>query len=458
MKNLLSLIGNLLGVLALIAVAIGLIVMLRSVSSASPTQSPLATPASVAQSPLATPMPQPTSPFPTMTPWTPPTASPKTPTPLPPSPVAKNPAGKLLWHAQQSGFYEAGVDSKASVIVPESRTSFQPPANVAQNYDFYSQFKQFVPSPNRHYIIALGENAGGQYAFVIDTQTRKSALSKFDDYGLYWLNKEGRPQSIEGTFFGWHPNGYEVLFWEDNAPDLGLWRIDVRTSEHQLLAQPSTLNISGAAISPDGQQLAYATNSFDVHQVWMANSDGSEPRLLIESNTVVYVFSWSSDGRYLLYAGEPTPAVNKGTPVPNIGGPLWVMDRNGKNRKALHAPFIFGFGFVPIWSPSGHSVASVGGTDEAAPCWRKGDAFQADPLCWFKGTGVYVEDIDTGDLQLVARSAIDPVWSPDSSWLAVSQIDTKQQVDIWLVDILGRTPRRLTDTPEVDRYPIWLQP
>lgn len=393
-----------------------------------------------------------------MTPWTPPTAQPQTPTPLPISTVAKNPAGKLLWNAHRSGLYEVGVDNKASVIAPQSRTSFQPPANVAQNYDFYNQFKQFVPSPNGRYLIALGENAGGQYAFVIDTQTRRSPLSKFDDYGLYWLNKEGRPQSVEGTFFGWHPNGYEVLFWEDSAPDLGLWRIDVRTGQHQLLAQPSTLNISGAAISPDGQRLVYATNSFDVHQIWTANADGSEPRLLLESGAVVYVFSWSPDGRYLLYTGEPTPAIDKGTATPNAGSPLWVMDRDGKNRKALHVPFILGFGFTPIWSPAGHSVAGVGGTDETAPCWQKGDAFQADPLCWFKGTGVYVENIDTGDLQLSARNAIDPVWSPDGSLLAVSRMDTKQQVDIWLTDVLGRTSRRLTDTPEVDRYPIWLQP
>jgi Tol biopolymer transport system component len=369
----------------------------------------------------------------------------------------KNPAGILLWHAQQSGFFEVGVDSKASVIVPQKRTSFQPPASVAQNYDFYSQFKQFVPSPNGRYVIALGENGGGQYAFVIDTQTKMSALSKFDDYGLYWLNQEGQPQSIEGTFFGWHPNGYEVLFWEDNAPDLGLWRIDVRTSEHQLLAQPSTLNVSGAAISPDGQRLAYATNSFDVHQIWMANTDGSEQHLLLESHTIVYVFSWSPDGDYLLYTGEPTPSVGKGTPIANLGGPLWVMDRDGKNRKSLKMPFIFGFGFTPAWSPTDHYVAGVGGTDETAPCWQKGDAFLADPLCSFKGTGVYVENVDTGDMQLIARNSIDPAWSLDGSLLAVSQMGAKQQVDIWLIDLLGRNSHPLTDTPEVDRYPIWLQ-
>jgi hypothetical protein len=63
-------------------------------------------------------------------------------------------------------------------------------------------------------------------------------------------------------------------------------------------------------------------NTFDVHQVWTANADGSEPRLLLESNAVVYVFSGSPDGRYLLYTGEPTPTVCKGTTAPNTGGPF----------------------------------------------------------------------------------------------------------------------------------------
>src|SRR3972149_445284 len=104
------------------------------------------------------------------------------------------------------------------------------------------------------------------------------------------------------------------------------------------------------------------------------------------------------------------------------------MARNGKNRRPLRVPFIFGFGFNPVWSPTGRYVASVGGTDEAAPCWSKGKAFLADPLCSFKGTGVYVENIDTGEVQLAARNAIDPAWSPDGSLLTVSRMDEQKQV------------------------------
>jgi hypothetical protein len=73
MKSLLKLVGNLLSILALIALAVSLIVGLRSLSPTSLRPSPLPTPTSVPQSPIATPTPI----------GTPPIFNPPTPTPLP---------------------------------------------------------------------------------------------------------------------------------------------------------------------------------------------------------------------------------------------------------------------------------------------------------------------------------------------------------------------------------------
>lgn len=446
--------------------------------------SPLNTPLPVARSPLATPtcnppwptppalvcpwLPtptsQPTSSFPTMTPWIPPTALPRAPTPLPLPQPAKNAAGRLFYRTSTrlsdgslvSILHASQVDTQGLVSQPPLRIYFQPPTGMAlpAGYDFSMSFNRLVPSPNGRYLAGIRETETGEAISVIDVFTSKPTMP--GDGWLNWIGSNGNPQSANGFFYGWHPNGYEFLFREENAPDRGLWLVDARNGQHRLIAQLPTLDISGAAISPDGQRLAYATNTFDVHQIWVANADGSKPRLFLESNTIVYVFSWSPNGRYLLYTGEPTPVVGKGTPSPNTGGPLWVMDSDGENRRSLRMPFILGFGFKPVWSPTGRHVAGVGGTDEVAPCWQKGDVFQADPLCWFKGTGVYIEDIDTSDLQLVARNALDPIWSPDGSLVAMSRMDEKQQVDIWLSDTQGHNLRRLIDTLDVDRYPIWL--
>ncbi|MDW8069362.1 MAG: hypothetical protein RML46_10640 [Anaerolineae bacterium] len=309
---------------------------------------------------------------------------------------------------------------------------------------YFAHFDRLVPAPRGKYAVAVAATEAGDIVDIVDLETGQSRW-------LYWLNAEGEPVSAEGVFYRWHPNGYEFRFREDNAPDRGLWLVDARTGEHRLIAQPSTLDISGAAISPDGQRLVYATNTFYVHQIWTANANGSEPRLLLESDTVVYVFSWSPDGRYVLYVGEPSAA------NPDAGGPLWVMDREGGNRRPLRIPFIFGFGFEPVWSPTGRQVAAVGVMGELAPCWQKSDSFLADPLCSYRGVGVYVETVGAGRAQLVVRNAIDPAWSPDGSLLAVSRMDEQGQVDIWLVGQDGSGLRRVTDTPEMDRYPVWLR-
>src|SRR3972149_2676222 len=167
MKDLLKFAGNLLHLLTLTIVTIGLVVIVRGTGSTDSEQSPLPTPTQVTPSTTATPTPQPTSPVPTMTPWTPPTPQAQTPTPLPTMPVAQNPAGILLWRSQQLGFYEVGLDSNASVTTSQRQVDLRPPSNIPPGRDFYSQFKQFAPSPNGRYIVALGENEGGQYALVI---------------------------------------------------------------------------------------------------------------------------------------------------------------------------------------------------------------------------------------------------------------------------------------------------
>lgn len=99
----------------------------------------------------------------------------------------------------------------------------------------------------------------------------------------------------------------------------------------------------------------------------------------------------------------------------------------------------------------------MGATEEPASCWQSGDAFLSDPLCRYRGTGVYVETVGAGRAQLAVRNATDPAWSPDGSLLAVSRMDERGQVDIWVVDVGGSNLRRVTDTPELDRYPMWLQ-
>jgi len=389
-------------------------------------------------SPLPTPTPQPTSPVPTMTPWTPPTPQAQTPTPLPLPPVATSPAGRVFFTAffapgttpSEPKLFYAPFDEQGQLSGAVSRWT--------PSIDVRVDIGRLSASPDGDYLASVYDTEGGDVAQIIDLTA-------------------GEPTTFvsAGEFFGWHPNGYQFLFDQEIESDPGLWLVDARTGQHQLLAQPAAINVSGAAISPDGQALAYGVSDAGIQQIWMANADGSEPRLMLESNSTSIVYSWSPDGRYLLYTGEPTQVVGKGTPVPPAP-PLWLMDRAGQNRRPLNLPWeTFGFILKPVWSPTGRYVAGIGRTGEIIACWHKG-AGPPDPLCLFQNAGVYVEDVETGEVQLIAHNAADFMWSPDGSLLAIARMDEKGQVDIWVIGIDGSNLQRVTDTAEVDRYPVWI--
>ncbi len=407
---------------------------------------PWPTPPSEACSWLPTPEPTPTSPFPTPTPFVPPTPSAQTPTPLPLLQAATSPAGTILYAVffapgtapSEPEILQVTVDQRGQVVTPPV------PFIWTTLDDNRMVVGRLTVSPNGAYLTSAYDTEAGESVVIVDLATAQET-------SYVW----------GGQFFNWHPNGVEFLFEQSSQANPGLWLVEAHTGRYRLLAQPAALNytnLSGAAISPDGRILAYSISGPGIEQIWMANADGSEPHLVLESNTSAIVYAWSPDERYLLYGGEPMPEAGKGTPLPPWPR-LWVMDREGQNRRSLNLPWDTS-GFTdqkPVWSPTGQYIAGIGGVGETIRCWRPGENQPVDPLCLFRNAGVYVENVETGEVRLVASNAVDPTWSPDGSLLALSRMDERGQVDIWIVDVSGDNLRRVTDTPELDRYPIWLQ-
>ncbi len=447
------------GLLALIL--LGMFISSCGPSSAGETFSPLSSPVPLdtMQSPLVTPTPQstltptcnppwptppaeacpwlpsptpmPTSSIPTPTPFVPPTPPAQTPTPLSLPQAAGSPAGEILFAA----FFAPGsVPAEPQVLRVPIGEQGQPvgspsPFTWTPLGDNLMTVGRLSVSPSGAYLASIYDTEVGELVVVVDLA---AAQETADIYG--------------GQFFGWHPNGHEFLFEQSSETNPGLWLVEASTGEYRLLAQPAELgyaNISGAAISPDGQVLAYSVSGSGVAQVWMANADGSAPRLV--SNASV-VFSWSPDGRYLLYTGEPGA----------VGVSPWVMDRDAQNYRPLdmqQEPLEIIWD--PVWSPTGQYVAAIG--SDASYCPERGMAPPADRLCPFRDKRVYIEDMETGEVWLAAHDALDPTWSPDGSMLAVAKMDENEQVDIWLVNIGDRSLRQVTNTPELDRYPLWLR-
>jgi Tol biopolymer transport system component len=133
--------------------------------------------------------------------------------------------------------------------------------------------------------------------------------------------------------------------------------------------------------SPDGRQIAFDDNN----DVFIANADGSDRRLLLdgEPGNGPGVPSWSPDGTKLAYFYTP------GSPG-NFTAEVWTMNTDGSQKRRLyHSVCCVMSWSPPIWSPDGKKVAfaatSAGGTfvvDSDGTNLRRLSTASANGITW----------------------------------------------------------------------------
>jgi Tol biopolymer transport system component len=242
--------------------------------------------------------------------------------------------------------------------------------------------------------------------------------------------------------------------------DTGLAYYDLaqRRQTELLTTQPGSTT-SSAAWSPDGSQIAYGffhrrpEDSASVSEIYVVNADGSNPRVAAERDrpgTVLDSPVWSPDGRDLIFSyfgqiegrpvqrierlglasGERTVVVDNGyapalTPDGQTilflrdersGTGLWRAGIGGEQPVAIAAPSRFPGLAVPRVSPDGQSltVAIMNTTTAELP--------SSSPLDWLLGPVAYAHGLP---------------------W------------DIWVMDLRGANPRRLTQINSDDPSPTW---
>ncbi len=217
MKRITNVISGLLGLLLLTALEIGLVTLFRNNQPTTGIHSPIPSPSSVAQSPIPTPecnapwptppalacpwLPtptlQPTSSWPTPVPWVPPTAPAQTPTPLPLREPAQNASGKLLFAVLLPPIVTPGPRHEPALfhaLLNEDAQLVSTPVKRQLPSGTMFGFARLSVSPDGHYLAGVDETEGGDVVYIINALTNKSVLT-----------------TSAGQFFGWHPNGYEIL-------------------------------------------------------------------------------------------------------------------------------------------------------------------------------------------------------------------------------------------------------
>jgi dipeptidyl aminopeptidase/acylaminoacyl peptidase len=107
-----------------------------------------------------------------------------------------------------------------------------------------------------------------------------------------------RPGDLEWGSADWTPDGSALLVSDGTQIDV----VTIADGERRSLIEDG----SDPVVSPDGTQIAYQRGDGDLHEIWVAAADGSNPRLVTASLTQP---AWSPDGTLLLaedYQGEFT--------------------------------------------------------------------------------------------------------------------------------------------------------
>jgi len=113
----------------------------------------------------------------------------------------------------------------------------------------------------------------------------------------------GIPASAEWWIRSWFPDGAQILANGFGVGgDRGVWTVSVLGQSLRQLRDGAI----GGGVAPDGMHIVFApsaTPGFDLHEIWVMDSQGSNPQkvLALGENEVLKDVKWSPDGQRLAY-------------------------------------------------------------------------------------------------------------------------------------------------------------
>ena len=201
---------------------------------------------------------------------------------------------------------------------------------------------------------------------------------------------------------------------------------------------------SAPALSPEGTQIAYASNASGEREIYVMRADGTRIRRLTQNPARDDSSpAWSPDGRYLAWSSEAD---------------VYVMKADGSAKRPVAATTLEELD--PAWSPNGlelvystagdlFAVPAAGGTPRQL---TSGPANDREPDWSSRGEIVYASDTAIfavpaaggAPRQLTAGIPVDssPSWAPDGLRLAFARASASG-TDLYVATGGGTVARRL---------------
>ena len=295
-------------------------------------------------------------------------------------------------------------------------------------------------------VSALG--AASSFGGARSTGVRSGLIAFTREDGLYLMRSDGRgvrrivgagPEALYGGGAAWSPDGSRLVF----ATGEGIWLMDANgqhpvrvatgglpywtgVKPNRRLFYPSATNFGSPTWSPDGRTIAYtAFQGVENRDVFVMNADGGNQHRLKKTPYFEGEVDWSPAGGWLVF--------DSGGWVSDV----YVMRTNGTGLRNLTS----GGGWVgagqPSWFPDGRRIV------------------------FGRPSGIWVMDARGRALvQLTSNKAGDsvPDWSPDGRRIAfVRRLEPKNESssEIYVMNADGTGVKRLTHNRVGEGSPAW---
>ncbi len=224
------------------------------------------------------------------------------------------------------------------------------------------------------------------------------------------------------------PDGGSLLFASNRNGPFDLYLL--MFSEKQLFQITENVgNVVSPDYSPDGRRIVFANRAGDgPTSIWMVNADGLNPRLVYTGTGDIVATAWSADGEKIAYA------MSVGVPQEYE---IFTMDSDGRNHVHI-SQGLQGIGGSVDWSPDGNFLLIYAG-----PFGDK-DIFKLDAV---NGNAIQLTD---------GGNNAGASYSPDGLYIVFNSMRNNDQADLYIMRADGTNQVQLTNHPEPDWGPQWV--
>jgi eukaryotic-like serine/threonine-protein kinase len=283
----------------------------------------------------------------------------------------------------------------------------------------------------------------------------------------------------EYSLMTWDADGQNLLVADrvsESRQEVALFQISVETgARRQVTFPPAGFSDWMPAVSPDGRTLGYARVVENGRgDVWAVPLTGGRTQRLTDTNEVFFCWTWAADGKDLLISYRRSgraylwrQPINGGraTRVAGLDDQVKELSVARKGNLMTYGSFaeadynVWRYPLPPSMDPPKPLIASAAFDGDAR--YSPDGARIAFASTRSGQSNIWICSSDGSDLRQMTSldhggfTAGSPSWSPDGKWIAFDSRSPQSASSIFLQDMSGGKPKRLTGPGPSDIVPSW---